>query len=137
MRPDDVHAGPCPPPADVTAYAHGELLEWRRAEIARHILRCAACRDLHARATDVFVRLRALGDEGDLWRDDVALARRLAAARRRRTAVAAAVVTTGAAGLLFCWLRERSGSLVAPAMLHVATNSLGTLASAIVHRLEG
>jgi len=58
-------------------------------------------------------------------------------ARRRRAAVVAAVGTTAAAGLLFCWLRERSGSLVAPAMLHVATNSLGTLASAIVHRLDG
>lgn len=62
---------------------------------------------------------------------------RMASASHWRAAVAAAVGTTAAAGLLFCWLRERSGSLVAPAMMHVATNSLGTLASAIVHRLDG
>ena len=99
MRADDVHAGPCPPAVDVTAYAHGELLAWRRAEIARHLLRCTACRDLHAGADDVFARLRALGDEGDAWRDDVALARRVAAARRRRTAVAAAVACVLVAGV--------------------------------------
>lgn len=28
-----------------------------------------------------------------------------------------------AAGLAFIWLRHRSGSLIAPALLHVATNS--------------
>jgi membrane protease YdiL (CAAX protease family) len=56
-------------------------------------------------------------------------------AGRRRTAVAAAVATTAAAGLLFCWLRERSGSLLAPGVVHVASNSLGTLAAAAVHRL--
>ena len=38
---------------------------------------------------------------------------------------------TAAAGVLFAWLRLRSGSLVAPALFHVATNSLGLLAAAV------
>ena len=42
-------------------------------------------------------------------------------------AVAGAVVGTGIAGVVFCWLRLRSGSLLAPMMLHTATNSLGFL----------
>jgi membrane protease YdiL (CAAX protease family) len=44
-------------------------------------------------------------------------------------AVVAAVVGTGAAGVVFCWLRLRSRSLVAPMLLHVATNSLGFFVS--------
>jgi uncharacterized protein len=40
-------------------------------------------------------------------------------------AVGAAVVGTAAAGYVLCWLRLRSRSLIAPLMLHVATNSLG------------
>jgi len=42
---------------------------------------------------------------------------------------------TGGAGLVFAWLRLRSGSLLAPALLHLATNALGTLAAAVAHRL--
>jgi membrane protease YdiL (CAAX protease family) len=38
-------------------------------------------------------------------------------------AVVAAVVGTGLAGLVFTFLRLRSGSLVAPMLLHTATNS--------------
>lgn len=40
--------------------------------------------------------------------------------------VAGSVVSTAAAGVLFCELR-RHGGLLAPAMLHLATNSLGYL----------
>ncbi|GAA3136239.1 CPBP family intramembrane metalloprotease [Planomonospora alba] len=40
--------------------------------------------------------------------------------------VAGSVVSTGLAGVLFCELRRRGG-LAAPALLHVATNSLGYL----------
>ena len=43
---------------------------------------------------------------------------------------------TSGAGLLFVWLRLRSGSLLAPALLHLATNTLGTLAAAVAHRLS-
>jgi membrane protease YdiL (CAAX protease family) len=42
--------------------------------------------------------------------------------------VAATVVVTGIAGVGFCWLRVRSGSLLAPALLHWAINGLGLLA---------
>ncbi|MFJ3728301.1 lysostaphin resistance A-like protein [Streptomyces sp. NPDC090045] len=42
-------------------------------------------------------------------------------------AVAAAVLFTGAAGVLFCELRRRSGSLLAPMGLHWAVNALGYL----------
>ena len=54
----------------------------------------------------------------------------------RAVAVLAACLGTGAAGLLFTWLRLRSGNLLAPALLHLATNSLGTLAAAVAHRLR-
>ncbi|NUR85786.1 MAG: CPBP family intramembrane metalloprotease, partial [Nonomuraea sp.] len=40
--------------------------------------------------------------------------------------VAGSVVSTAAAGVLFCELRRRGG-LLAPTMLHLATNSLGYL----------
>jgi uncharacterized protein len=40
-------------------------------------------------------------------------------------ALAGAVLGTGIAGVVFCWLRLRSGSLLAPMMLHTATNSVG------------
>ncbi|TMR10926.1 CPBP family intramembrane metalloprotease [Nonomuraea turkmeniaca] len=40
--------------------------------------------------------------------------------------VAGSVVSTAAAGVLFCELRRRNG-LLAPVMLHLATNSLGYL----------
>src|SRR5262249_3301438 len=46
--------------------------------------------------------------------------------------VAAAVATTTAGGVLFSWLRERSGSLTAPILLHVATNSGGLITALAV-----
>lgn len=49
--------------------------------------------------------------------------------------VAGSVVSTAAAGVLFCELRRRRG-LLAPAMLHVATNSLGYLFARIAHTSE-
>jgi uncharacterized protein len=39
-------------------------------------------------------------------------------------AVAGTVLATSAAGVAFAWLRLRSGSLVAPILAHVATNSV-------------
>ena len=42
------------------------------------------------------------------------------------------VLFTSLAGVLFCELRRRSGSLLAPAGLHWATNALGVLAAAAV-----
>ncbi|MGR6964639.1 CPBP family intramembrane glutamic endopeptidase [Geodermatophilus sp. URMC 61] len=52
----------------------------------------------------------------------------------RTGAVLLACLGTAAAGVLFAELRLRSGSLLAPALLHLATNSLGLLAAATVHR---
>ena len=50
-------------------------------------------------------------------------------------AVALVCAGTAVAGVLFTWLRLRSGSLLAPALLHLATNTLGTVAAAAAHRL--
>ncbi len=50
------------------------------------------------------------------------------------TAVLLTVLWTAAAALLFTWLRLRSGSLLAPALLHLAANSLGVLAAAAATR---
>ena len=43
--------------------------------------------------------------------------------------VAAGVAATAAGGVLLSWLRERSGSLAAPVLLHLATNCGGALAA--------
>jgi uncharacterized protein len=50
--------------------------------------------------------------------------------------VALACLGTAAAGIAFTLLRLGSGSLLAPALLHVATNSLGSLAAAAAVRLS-
>jgi uncharacterized protein len=46
--------------------------------------------------------------------------------------VTGAVVVTAVAGIAFCWLRLRSGSLVAPALAHVATNSVALVIAVVV-----
>lgn len=43
-----------------------------------------------------------------------------------------AVVATAGAGVVFTWLRKRSGSLLAPIALHWSVNGLGALAAAVV-----
>lgn len=48
--------------------------------------------------------------------------------------VAGTVVATTIAGVFLAWLRVRSGSLVAPALAHVALNSVAFTATWIVHR---
>ena len=50
-------------------------------------------------------------------------------------AVLLGCLATVAAGFVFAWLRLASGSLLAPALLHLATNSMGTLAAATALRL--
>ncbi len=50
--------------------------------------------------------------------------------------VTLAVVATGAAGLVFSWLRRRSGSLIAPIALHWSLNGLGALAAALIWQLS-
>ena len=44
------------------------------------------------------------------------------------------VVATGAAGWVFAWLAERSGSLVAPMLTHLAINEAGAVAALMVQR---
>lgn len=44
-------------------------------------------------------------------------------------AVALAVASTAAGGAVFCWLRLRSGSLLAPIIAHAALNSLALVAA--------
>ena len=62
---------------------------------------------------------------------------RLAATRRARiTAVAATVAGTAAAGALLSCLRDRSGSLAAPVLLHLAANCTASLASALARALD-
>jgi len=48
--------------------------------------------------------------------------------------VAATVVATGAAGMVFCWLRRRSGSVVAPAITHAALNGLAVVGGLVAAR---
>lgn len=48
--------------------------------------------------------------------------------------VTAAVAFTAAAGVFFCWLRIRSGSLVAPIVAHAMINSAATVAAFAVFR---
>lgn len=47
-----------------------------------------------------------------------------------------ACVGTAVAGVFLAWLRLRSGSLLAPVLLHLATNSLGALTVAAAVRLD-
>ena len=49
---------------------------------------------------------------------------------------AGTVLFTGLAGVLFCELRRRSGSLLAPAGLHWATNALGIVTGFALHALK-
>ncbi|OBA81517.1 abortive phage infection protein [Mycobacterium sp. 1164966.3] len=47
---------------------------------------------------------------------------------------AATVLVTGVAGWVFGWLADRSGSLAAPMLLHLAINEAGAVAALVVQR---
>ncbi|MCZ7529755.1 MAG: CPBP family intramembrane metalloprotease [Acidimicrobiia bacterium] len=55
----------------------------------------------------------------------------------KATAALAAVVGTAVAGAGFAWLRIRSRSVVAPTVVHIATNTAAYLAAAVVIRRAG
>jgi membrane protease YdiL (CAAX protease family) len=48
-----------------------------------------------------------------------------------------AVAATTAAGVVFIWLRQRSGSILAPIALHWSANGMGALAAALVWHASG
>ena len=56
----------------------------------------------------------------------------LASPAARAAGVLAPVVATAAAGMVFCWLRRRSRSVVAPWITHASLNSLGVVAGLVV-----
>jgi membrane protease YdiL (CAAX protease family) len=61
----------------------------------------------------------------------------LAASRRAAVrSVAASIGGTAAAGLLLSWLRERSGSLAAPVLLHLSANCGAALAARAAHGIS-
>jgi membrane protease YdiL (CAAX protease family) len=61
----------------------------------------------------------------------------LASPAAQAAGVFAVVVATGAAGMVFCWLRRRSGSVVAPAITHAAVNGLAVVGGLVVARWLG
>ena len=61
----------------------------------------------------------------------------LADARSAGQSVAGTVLVTGAAGWVFAWLYERSGSLLAPMLTHLASNESGAVAAVLVQRAAG
>ena len=58
----------------------------------------------------------------------------VADARGAGESVIGTVVVTGAAGWLFGWLREVTGSLAAPMLAHLAINEAGAVAALLVQR---
>ncbi|KUI37643.1 abortive phage infection protein [Mycobacterium sp. IS-1496] len=58
----------------------------------------------------------------------------IADARAAGEPLAGTVLTTGVAGWVFAWLGERSGSLAAPMLAHLALNESGALAALAAQR---
>jgi membrane protease YdiL (CAAX protease family) len=56
-------------------------------------------------------------------------------ARSAAAPVLPTVLATGAAGWLFAWLYERSGSLIAPMLAHLAVNEAGAVAALTVQHI--
>lgn len=60
----------------------------------------------------------------------------IADARGAGEPVVATVAVTGTAGWVFAWLYERSGSLLAPLLAHLAVNEAGAVATLLVQRRQ-
>jgi membrane protease YdiL (CAAX protease family) len=58
-------------------------------------------------------------------------------ARATGESVVGTVALTGLAGWLFGWLAQRSGSLAAPMLAHLAINEAGALAALVTQRRSG
>ena len=90
-----------------------------------------------AREPDHLGAVRPVAIEPTLhtMRDNRAVAGAAASTAGQVLVVFGAIMVTFAAGLVFCWLRLRSRSLVAPVMAHAAVNGLAlTVAWFVVHR---
>lgn len=70
----------------------------------------------------------------DLVRTSTAIGAGGPSLRRRAAVVASTVLGTAVAGVLLAELRRRTGSLLAPVVLHWSANAIGVLASAWVWR---
>lgn len=69
-----------------------------------------------------------------LWHIPGVLADSSGSTFRTLGAVVGTFIATFVAGLVFCWLRIKSGSLVAPALAHLATNTVAlVVAWMVVH----
>ncbi|SBS72314.1 Abortive infection protein [uncultured Mycobacterium sp.] len=55
-------------------------------------------------------------------------------ARKTGEPIVGTVVVTAAAGWVFGWLAERSGSVLAPALAHLAINEVGAVAALVAQR---
>lgn len=85
------------------------------------------------RAALGFVAADAFGPTGGRLLQSVAFGlSHIADARSTGEPVAGTVLVTGMAGWLFALLRERSGSLVAPMLAHLAINEAGAVAALAV-----
>jgi membrane protease YdiL (CAAX protease family) len=60
----------------------------------------------------------------------------IADARRTGEPVVPTVLVTGLAGWIFGWLYERSGSLLAPALAHLAINESGAISALALQRAD-
>jgi uncharacterized protein len=104
-----------------------------------------ACEEVAFRGVLLAVARRRLPDRSalavtsvvfGLWHVSTALddARPAVSPVLASASVAGTVVLTALGGVLFGWLRLRSGSVLAPVGLHLATNSAGLLAAAVAGR---
>ena len=87
------------------------------------------------RAALAVVATRDLGPVRGKWLQAAAFGlSHVADARSTGEPVLTTVLVTGIAGRLFGWLAERSGSLAAPMLAHLAINEAGALAALAVRR---
>lgn len=81
------------------------------------------------------VAARAFGVTGGRWFTATVFGlSHIPDARAARDSVPGTVLVTGAAGWIFSWLRDRSGSLAAPMLAHLAINESGAVAALAMSR---
>lgn len=110
-------------PDDLTAFAHGEFTEWRRAEISRHVLACESCRETLKDSRDVLGRLAEVGRFGiENLRADVAARRPLWRSRAlKKLTTAASIAAVVALGVVLAPPRGPSAAPESPTTGTTAT----------------